>query len=596
MANISFQLNNTSFANAANAIANWGTGSVITVYADAAGSDIANGEIVYTTLDPATGDLTNPFNGGNNFFAFEKSDGTIAAIEIDASGVAGSLTTTTTTSSTTTTSTTTTSTTTTSTTTTAAPSIEWDSIANISQSAAGGVVTKSFTIQNNSTNFNANLHISISDAWVTATSNTTTSGGTVNLTIAANNTASTRTATVQLLHPENNTVTSTIITITQGAGNILPEAPDFNVTIIQGTTRDLDFSSGSGWTSSTGGGASDAESSFAAGTLSIVMSETPANGSVADITAQAIPLSGGETLANNSGQPGIRYTAPQSVGVNGITDQFEYSVDDGDGGVVTGLITVNVTQPTNQAPVPNAVDISFINNAANIQKFFSRSAQDDGIGGGSVNYDWCLSDGTTQTLAQINSSLLYGTISNTTGESWVYTTNSSGVRAFGDPSLDETIFYFKATDQDGAGESAVGQVSFTLTAPGNNKPVFDLNPINVTVDQYSTVSQVIQATDTDGDTITFSISQSPTQGTLTLSNPTTGSVQFNFTADFAMTTQQETQQFQLQAFDGLELADTPLTVNVTINKIDVISVRYSLFQPNEVAACEASKQLSLIHI
>ena len=111
MANISFQLNTTTgFTDAASAIANWGTGNVITAWADAAGADVANGEIVYQ--DESAGTLSNPFVGGDNFYAFESSDSTIAVIQIDDNGVVSSLTTTTTsTTSTSTTSTTTTTTT-----------------------------------------------------------------------------------------------------------------------------------------------------------------------------------------------------------------------------------------------------------------------------------------------------------------------------------------------------------------------------------------------------------------------------------------------------------------------------------------------------
>ena len=52
MANISFQLNTTAgFTTAAGAITNWGTGTVITAWADMAGVDLANGETVYQNND-----------------------------------------------------------------------------------------------------------------------------------------------------------------------------------------------------------------------------------------------------------------------------------------------------------------------------------------------------------------------------------------------------------------------------------------------------------------------------------------------------------------------------------------------------------------
>ena len=78
MANISFQLNTTTgFSDSASAIANWGTGNVITAWVNDSdlSNNVASGDVVYQNNDGVPnlndGTLSNPFQGGLDYYAFE---------------------------------------------------------------------------------------------------------------------------------------------------------------------------------------------------------------------------------------------------------------------------------------------------------------------------------------------------------------------------------------------------------------------------------------------------------------------------------------------------------------------------------------------
>ena len=480
MANISFQLNTTTgFTTAAGAIANWGTGNTITAWADMAGFDLADGETVYQNNDgnpdQANGTLSNVFVGNaTDFFAFEKSDGTIAAVQIDAVGLVSMLTTTTTAAPTTTTTTTlpqftcseanvsiqagavgdpvsatvdegvvdsiTPSTyqlgTTTydvdvvipagyfdagntiecnvdaiGTTTTLAPAIAWVNDVTYNAPAGASSTTRVFTITNNSTAFNSSNIVPNPStvAWISTNVSSTVTGGSIEFNINANPTAGSRNQAFTLTHPEDGGVTSTSLTISQTGGNNLPVAPNFSRTMtMNGTPITLNFASGSGWSVDTGqpSNVSDAEDQFGNG-LTIVIDSLPANGSIQDANAQGSNLSTGAILTGN--QPSIVYTPNNNYTGN---DVFSYNVEDSDGGVTTGTITVTVNAPQNQPPVPGS-DLYSINGygstSISIQKdLASAGSTDDNDSPAVLTYTLCDNTGNTRTEAQVAASLQYG--------------------------------------------------------------------------------------------------------------------------------------------------------------------------------------------
>ena len=597
MAYVVLQFSATTYNSAWGAAQDAGSSTQNVVYDNAAlsGAPLQVGDAVFYEDG---GNLGNPSTTPvqNGFYLCQGSPDTVVQI---ASGDVSSiidLSNATTTTTTTTLSTTTTSTTTT---TTEAPTIEWNDSSAFSTSSAATTLTRSFTITNNSTNFTQSDILGLPN-WITVSQlSTTTQGGTITFSIAENSTTDPRNATIELEHPEHNGVngvtTDPDIVINQAAGDAMPTAPDFSKTVqyntVGGTAQfTLDFSNASGWVNVGGSSVQDTESSFANDDLKIQIIEIPGNIEIYDNAASATQLTQVANppyeLINQGGAPTLLISGTSWTG----TVSWEYQVEDSAGNTVTGQIQVTLQEPANQAP--NATDANitpFVNDTTGLLKYFSRAATDDGVGGGSTVFEWWDNTGSqTLTLGQLNNSLQYGSVSQASGESWIYTPDASSVRQFGDPTLTE-VFYFKATDQDGTGLSdagSIGTVTITMLAPGNERPTFSVTSGSDTMAQYTQLSQTITATDLDGDPLTFSILQAPAEGELTLVNPQSNEVTWNYNANGAA----GTVTFQLQVTDSKnESALTPFTMTINVTASSAVLVNASLFQANSNDACAATK-------
>jgi len=571
MANISFQLNTTAgFTTATSAIANWGTGNTLTAWADAAGTDIANGETVYIT--EAQGTLSNPFAGNaTDFFAFEKADSSIAAVRIDAAGLVSALTTTTTTAPTPT-----------------YTIIVTDGNGNTPNPLEFNEgdeinVTIQTDIQGGTTDLTLTGTAVESDftTWPTeiGTGNTTAtldfSGATtVGLQFDVSEDLSDNTnsggspegpETIIFTLTDGTTETITIIDSSQ---NQPPVTSDINATIVQDglVTNSITIDLSSETVDPEGNPNNN---------LEWLLNDLPGNGSFRDPSNPILDITGLVLPYTLSGYTVLYFPGTTFIGVETVTG---WTVSDPNGGQSnTSSIILDVTAPQNQAPTIQAQGEAFTAGTSGIQKFFSRSAADEDTS--TLTFDWVTAQNgnTTQTEAQLNASLSHGQISQTNGENYVYT--SSTVLNPGDATVTDT-FYFKATDSDGL--SAVGQIEYQLTEPSNTAPYFTVsNPSPIAINQGTAhIINNIAVIDDEGHTFTI-IKQSQggtdtgasatfSNGTLTVVGSAAGSV---------TVTLRVTDEF------GLFDANNDVTYTFNVAEVPYRAVIHSSFSNSDAAAC-----------
>ncbi|KZL93408.1 Ig-like domain-containing protein [Clostridium magnum] len=173
------------------------------------------------------------------------------------------------------------------------------------------------------------------------------------------------------------------------------------------------------------------------------------------------------------------------------TDSFTVIVSDGKGGSATG--TVNVT-------------VNSVNHAPTIPDYNKTTDKNVAINDKVVGTDV---DGDTLTYVKA-SGPSNGTVTVNTDGSYVYTPNSDYV---GSDS-------FTVTVSDGKGGSATGTVNITVNsvAPVNHAPV--VSDYNETTTTATLLSDKVVATDLDGDTLTYTVTTSPANGTVKIDSAT----------------------------------------------------------------------------
>ena len=375
--------------------------------------------------------------------------------------------------------------------------------------------------------------------------------------------------TIVLTLSDGNSTTETI-TIIDSSQNQPPVTSDVNATISQtGDANNfvlIDLSAGT----------NDPEGN-PNNSLEWLINNIPSNGTFrdpslpnTDLTVQDLPY----TL------PGYElryYPGTTFQGTETVTPGF--TVSDPNGGQSNSSdIIISVTAPTNQPPTATDVSDTISGTGAGVNVNFSRAATDDLIGGALQPFQWCLADGTPQTLVQINDNLTYGSVSNITAEAWQYATNASAALNPGVPAVNDT-FYFLATDA--AGLTDVGQVQIQITAPGNTAPYFNVsNPAPIEIDQGTAHVITIATTDPEGHTVT--ITKESQGGTDTGANATLSGNTLTVTGSTAGTvivTLRATDQF------GLFDAANDVTYTFDVTAVPYRSVRHSGFSNSETSAC-----------
>ena len=591
MANISFQLNTTTgFSDSASAIANWGSGSVITAWVNDSdlSNNVASGDVVYQNNDGVPnlddGTLSNPFQGGLDYYAFEQPDGSIAAAQIDNTGsIPSSVFTTTTTS------------------TTAAPQtftiLVSDDNGNTQTTFNEGDLIN-VTIQASTQGGSINLDLAGSTAveadfttWPTliGTGNTTatldfSNATTVGLQFVVSNDLSDNTnsggspegsETIVLTLTDGTTET---ITITDSSQNQPPTITSINATITQtGSASNfvtIDFS----------GNTNDPEGN-PNNNLEWVISSIPGNGNFRDPNTPNTDITVGDLPFTLSGFEVQYYPGTTFQGTENVINAWVVSDPNG-GQSNTANISISVNPPQNQPPVADNVSESFSAGQAGVEQFFSRTATDPD--GDAISFDWCDVNGATKDINEINQILQHGQITAVSGETFKYTTST--VLGPNDSSVQEQLFYYKAAEVNNPSSvSNFAQVQFQLLPPGNNPPTFDVTPGAAIEITAGTPYQVtgITATDPEGHT------------PIVIAIDSTGGTDTNATATFnggvltVTGTAQGTVTVTLKATDSFGLTDPNNNITYTFNVVEVAyrPVRKSVFTNSDSSACALERPI-----
>ncbi|WP_331345228.1 retention module-containing protein [Cellvibrio sp. UBA7661] len=249
------------------------------------------------------------------------------------------------------------------------------------------------------------------------------------------------------------------------------------------------------------------------------VNDAPVSGDQNLTTPEDTPIDGqvtatdvdGDTLAYSvSGQPANgtvvlnpatgEFTYTPNANYNG-SDRFVVTISDGNGGTTTSLINIGVT-PVNDAPVSSDQNLT--------------TPEDTSISG-----QVAASDVDGDTLAYtVSGQPANGTVTlNPATGGFIYTPN---------PNYNGSDS-FVATISDGNGGSTTSRINIGVT-PVNDAPT--ASNLNLTTDEDVPVNGAISANDPDGDTLSYSITGSPTSGTVVL-NPATGT--FTYTPNSGYT-------------------------------------------------------------
>lgn len=246
-----------------------------------------------------------------------------------------------------------------------------------------------------------------------------------------------------------------------------------------------------------------------------------------------------------------RFQYTPNANFNG-QDTFTVSVTDGKGGADTQTITVNVT-PVNDAPIVNATQ----NVAAGKNQAVTVSLNASDIDAG-------------DTLAyEISTNPSHGTVtqSTTDPDKFIYTPNTgfSG----------NDSFTIAVSDQSGATRSQV----ITITVGGNTVPNVDATQ-SITTNEDQAVDSNVNATDPNGDALSYQITSAPTHGTAELGQ----GGNFLYTPDenyFG------SDSFIIQVSDGNGGVKTQ-QINVTINSVNDKPIVDSIQNVNAAEGEEAN--------
>lgn len=262
-------------------------------------------------------------------------------------------------------------------------------------------------------------------------------------------------------------------------------------------------------------------------TGNVLANDTDVDGDTLSVSAADSTSAQGGTVADN-GNGTFDYTP--ALNFNG-SDTFNYTVSDGNGGTDTAVVTINVSND-NDAPVAADDSYSTDEDVTLVEPADGVLDNDTDVDGNSLT-------------AELDTDVSNGSLTLNADGSFEYT-----------PDAD-----FNGTDSftyhasDGTADSSVVTVSITVD-PVNDAPV--ATGQSLSTPQNLAVSGVLGATDVDGDTLSYSITVSPTKGTLTFFNA--GSGAFTYTPGSNYT---GSDSFTFTANDGL-LDSNPATVDITV--------------------------------
>ena len=486
--------------------------------------------------------------------------------------------------------------------------IEWNNTSNINVSPAGATLNgNAFTMTGATQNLQPGNDIGYSNQtnWSSATSDVTftqqgatQNGGSLTINVPAYTGAGDRSVDITLLHPNDSSVQSTTITITQSGTGLT--AWDWNsASVITGNSLQIDFTD-------LGGQAVSDVQDGGAGTPFIDIATLPANGTLYDLTANQVALSAGDTLANNNNQPTVIYTPNAGFGsvVDG-TDSFTYTARDSDGNTLTKTITITVTQPQNQKPTIQNFSISVngygtqgTSTQFNVAGATNGNPQDDNDSFNTLNYYW--TDANDNPSARIPfpglpSLSQVDLASNSNIGNTVFTLSKpSGTNlGVGQSNINE-LAYITVEDSQGEFANAPAQVTFTLLSESNDPPVvsqqnFPIGGGSYQIDQYNQndvdISGFISDDDGDGN-ITLTVQNQVGGGNVSING-----LVVSYVASLTGMTQGQTQTvtFEITVADqyGVNpVSNHPIQFSYEVTPVPIVQIqRANVFASSAEIAC-----------
>jgi VCBS repeat-containing protein len=224
---------------------------------------------------------------------------------------------------------------------------------------------------------------------------------------------------------------------------------------------------------------------------------------------------------------------------------FTYQVDDGQGGTDTAQATVTVTG-TNDGPVASAEEIS--------------ASEDGGAVTGQLDASDVDGDNLTYSLVS-GPSEGEGTVTINSDGSYSYAPGDD-FQSLAAGETQEVTFTYQVDDGQGGTDTAQATVTVTGT---NDGPVASAEEISASEDGGAVTGQ-LDASDVDGDNLTYSLVSGPSEGEGTVTINSDGSYSYAPGDDFQSLAAGETQEvtFTYQVDDGQGGTDTAqATVTVT---------------------------------
>jgi len=212
------------------------------------------------------------------------------------------------------------------------------------------------------------------------------------------------------------------------------------------------------------------------------------------------------------------------------SDSFEVTISDGKGGTTISTVTIGVN-PLNDAPVASDLSLTTDEDVAVNGQISASDIDGDTLG-------YTVSNNPTNGTVTLNAA---------TG-AFVYTPNAN---YNGSDSFEVTI-------SDGKGGTTTSTVTIGVN-PLNDAPV--ASDLNLTTDEEVAVNGQISASDIDGDTLGYSISNNPTNGTVTL-NAATGAFVYTPNANY-----NGSDSFEVTISDG-KGGTTISTVTIGVNPLN----------------------------
>ncbi|MES2677998.1 MAG: tandem-95 repeat protein, partial [Pseudomonadota bacterium] len=224
--------------------------------------------------------------------------------------------------------------------------------------------------------------------------------------------------------------------------------------------------------------------------IDVLSGSTDIDGNILSISSIGNPAHGNASIIlNATGKQIISYTPNGNY--NGV-DSFEYTISDGQGGLVTKTITVNIAS-VNDVPTVSVINVS-VSEDNNLATF--------SFLGNDADFD----DQLTYSLVSTPSK---GLVINNNDGTFSFNTNGQfeNLKA---GEVQNLSFYYKTTDSTGA-QSEIAAINIQVIGT-NDAPTATLTLASTNEDTKTIIDVLASASDIDGDVLTISAITNPSHG------------------------------------------------------------------------------------